>query len=332
MGKINRTLVLCLDMAGCPNRCKHCWLGELPSGKIAEEEARWAVTAFKPYFKDITFYSWLREPDFLPTYQKRWEEDCALSTIKPERFELASFYRLVRDPKYVTFLKEVGVKKVQLTFFGGKTTTDSYVGREGAYEELLQSSDLLQGNQIDPRWQIFINEENKDEIEGIIALGKKKGIKEIFVHEGSCDGNNRKLYDIRIEKDHIPEAVKPYYLDYDGVFSEAELVERLKDNEDHYLPHNEGDIVLYVTSDFNIYFNFTNPSPAWRLGNLKADPIEVIVKRAVSEEVPALELARGITIGALVRGYGDPKSKRVFSEDDFKMYVLNTYLDGKMAE
>ena len=51
----------------------------------------------------------------------------------PPRFELGSFWRLVRDPDYAGFLKEVGVNCVQRTFFGMEETTDRYVGRKGVF-------------------------------------------------------------------------------------------------------------------------------------------------------------------------------------------------------
>ena len=31
-------LSLVVDMAGCPNRCKHCWLGHMPNYKMNEED------------------------------------------------------------------------------------------------------------------------------------------------------------------------------------------------------------------------------------------------------------------------------------------------------
>ena len=114
----------------------------------------------------------------------------------------------------VAFLKEVGTKKVQLTFFGGKMTTDKYVGRKGAYQELMEATKILLRNGITPRWQFFINMENKEEILPQIKMGETMGVKEIFVHEGSCDGNNAKLYGIHIEKEAIPKELIPYYLDY----------------------------------------------------------------------------------------------------------------------
>lgn len=324
---IPKRVNLVVDMKGCPNHCRHCWLGDLPNRTLTDSDAEWIASLFRPYFKDLTFYSWLREPDFCSDYKKRWEKDCELSTKKPERFELASFYRLANDPEYVAFLKETGVKKVQLTFFGGNEITDKYVGRKGAFKDLMVSTQILLNYGIAPRWQFFINMENKDEILAQLEIGKALGIKEIFVHEGSCDGNNAKLYSIRIEKDAIPEGLIPYYLDFDSVRTEAECCALLKESKDCYLPHNKGDITLNVTSDFNVYFNFTNPSPAWCLGNLKKDPIDHIVRRAVEESVPALLLTKAMPLGRLVAKYGNPTSKKVFSLEDYKMYLLNHYLD-----
>ena len=247
--------------------------------------------------------------------------------MKPERFELASFWRLVRDPDYVIFLRQVGVKKVQLTFFGGEETTDAYVGRKGAYQELMKATMILQESGIAPRWQLFINMENKDEIMPQIEIGQRLGVPEIFVHEGSCDGNNAKLYGIRIEKGAIPKEVIPYYLDYGSIMTEAECCALLKGSKERFVPHNEGDIVLNITADGNIYFHFTNPASAWCLGNVFADPIEGIVRKAFEEDVPALRIARQIPVGELVAKYGDPDSAKVFSLDDYKMYLLNRYLD-----
>ena len=327
--KINKPLTICIDMYGCPNRCKHCWLGKLPNTAFPNGYDEFIVKLFKGYFKDITFYSWLREPDYCNNYIERWDKDNKLSSIKPVRFELASFYRIVRDQAYVKWLKSVDTKKVQLTFFGLEETTDYFVGRKGAYKELIKASRILKENDIEPRWQIFIYETNKDEVVKLLETAKKMDIKEIIIHEGSCDGNNRNNYDIRINKNNIPEEVKPYYLDYPNILSEKECIEILKDDKSYYLPHNEKDIVIYITSDLNIYFNFTNPSPAWKIGNIKDDDIDEIVRKIVEEDITALSLASTISIKELVKRYGNSNSDRVFSIDDYKMYLLNNYIEEK---
>ena len=136
---LHKPLYLVTDLYGCPNRCRHCWLGHMPNRVMEPGADAWLVDYFRPDFETVVFYSWLREPDFCDSYRARWERDNALSVGgKPERFELASFWRLVRDPDYAGFLKEVGVRQVQLTFFGLEELTDRYTGRKGAFRELLQ--------------------------------------------------------------------------------------------------------------------------------------------------------------------------------------------------
>ena len=267
-----RLLSLCVDMFGCPNRCRHCWLSHMPNRRMEEGADEWIVDLFQPYFERIEFYSWLREPDYCDDYRARWERDKALSVAAvPERFELGSFWRLVRDPEYVLFLKEVGVKCVQLTFFGLEEMTDRYVGRKGAFRELLQATEILLRHEISPRWQTFINEENKDELVKLLELSEELDLAgrckafgghfRFFVHPGSCDGENRKLYPIRIVKEHIPAALVPHFLGYEDLRSERELCERWKDDDSHFVPRGGGDIVLYVANNYDLFFNFTHMRP-----------------------------------------------------------------------
>ena len=334
----HQPLALVVDMYGCPNRCRHCWLGHMPNRRMDGDAGAWIVDYFRPFFQHIAYYSWLREPDFCDHYRERWRRDQDISVnAAPERFELASFWRLARDPDYVLFLKEVGTKRVQLTFFGLEETTDRYVGRSGAFQELLQATDILISNGIAPRWQAFINEENKEQMLPLLNLADTLRLKErcaafgeefkFFVHTGSCDGENRKLYGIRIEKGHIPEEIKPYYLDYGEVLTERECCERLRDDPSHLVYHNEDQIVLNVSNTFDVYFNFTHMAEPWRIGNLKDTAPEELVRRVVEEDIPALNAARAITLGELAARYGDAQSNRAFFLDDYKSYLLNLHVE-----
>ena len=169
----HQPLSLVVDMHGCPNRCRHCWLGHMPNRTMEEDADVWLVDYFRPWFDTIAYYSWLREPDFCVGYRERWARDNAISVnAKPERFELASFWRLVRDPDYVRFLKEVGTRKVQLTLFGLEAMTDKYIGRKDAFQEVLKATDILLENQIAPRWQAFLTEENREEVTALPDLIK----------------------------------------------------------------------------------------------------------------------------------------------------------------
>ena len=333
-----KDLSLAVDMYGCPNRCRHCWLGHMPNRKMEDGADEWIVDYFRPYFKRISFYSWLRKPDFCDDYRERWRKDIALSVqAVPERYELASFWRIVRDPEYVPFLKEVGVKTVQLTFFGLEETTDRFVGRTGAFRELVQATELLIANEIAPRWQAFLYEENKEEIVALLKLSEELHLRErcrsfgakfrFFVHTGGCDGENRKQYGIWIKKENIPEALISCYLNYESLLTERECCERLKEDATHWVHHNEKEIVLLISNTCDVFFNFTQMSKEWKIGNLKTDDREELIRRVVEEDIPALNLAGKITLGELAAKYGNLESDRAFQLNDYKDYLLNRYLE-----
>ncbi len=334
-----RKLALVVDMHGCPNRCKHCWLGHIDHSRMSDNADEFIVNYFKPFFEQITFYSWLREPDFADNYEEQWERDKELSIgAMPERFELASFYRLCRDANYVHFLKKVGVKEVQLTFFGMEEMTDKYVGRKGAFKELVISANILIDNGIIPRYQVFINAENKNDIVRLVEYLKQNHIIKkcddigipfkLFIHQGSCDGENRKLYNIRISKKDVPKELIEYYLAYDKLYSEKECCELLMNDTTHHVYHNEDLIVLNITSDFSVYYNFTNISDNWKIGNMKEETAEHLVDKIISENTFALNKAREITLGDLVKLYGNFQSERAFFLDDYKGYLLNNYVES----
>lgn len=329
---MHKQLNLAVDMYGCPNRCLHCWLGHLPNRKMDERADDFIVNYFAHFFEKIAFYSWVREPDYCADYIERWKKDIAISkNTVPQRFELASFYRIVRDEQYIPFLKSVGVKKVQLSFFGLQETQDNYVGRREAFDEVLHATDLLIDGGIVPRWQCFINEENREEIIQVLHLAEK--IKqtrcpelEFFVHEGSCDGENRKLYPIRIQKHHIPNELFPFYLDFDRRLTEQECCEILNGNSTCPEFPIGDEITLFISNEYDVYYNFTDMSKPWVIGNLKKEKPETLVHRIVEGDSFALRQAKICSWQELVNRYGDCTSEKVFSLDDYKMYLFNNFL------
>ncbi len=328
-----RQLNVAADLFGCPNRCLHCWLGHMPNRRMDEDADSFIVNYFSPFFERIAFYSWLREPDFCNDYADRWARDLAVSkNAAPERFELASFWRIVRDERYIPFLKSVGVEKVQLTLFGLPETQDRYIGRKGAYREVLDATDLLIRGGIVPRWQCFINEENREEISEVYHLYKKIRQErcpdmEFFVHEGSCEGENRKLYPIRIRKGHIPEELIPVYLNHGQILTERECLDQLsKDRTCPDFPVGE-DLTLYVSNGYDVFYNYTHMTKPWIIGNMKRERAEELVPKILAGDTDALGKLRRITWVELAGRFGDPFSERVFSPGDYRMYLVNRYLE-----
>lgn len=325
----HQQLNLVADLFGCPNRCLHCWLGHMPNRRMEDGADRFMMDYFDPYFDRIAFYSWLREPDFCDGYAERWRRDLAISkNAKPERFELASFYRIVRDEKYIPFLQSVSVKKVQLTLFGLKETQDRYVGRKGAYEEIMKATDLLISAGMIPRWQCFINEENREEIVELFRMSeaiRKKRCPELefFVHEGTCDGENRKLYPIRIRKQDIPAELIPVYLNYDELLTERECCEQLMQDREHPAFPIGDTVTLNISNGYDVFYNYTNMTTPWIIGNLKQDHPEELVSRVMAGDVPAIRAAEKCSWAELAEKYGDPSSDRAFSLEDYRMYLIN---------
>ena len=52
-----KKLSLVVDMYGCPNRCKHCWLGHMPNHKMADKTDELLIEYFKPYFEKTAYES-----------------------------------------------------------------------------------------------------------------------------------------------------------------------------------------------------------------------------------------------------------------------------------
>ena len=334
----NRKLVILLDMFGCPNRCKHCFVGHSPNLKIDDDSDIKVVNYFKPFFDEIKFYSWTREPDYTEDFESRWIKDCDISiNSKPQRFELASFYKIVREPEYVKFLKKVGTKKVQISFFGLEENTDYFIGRKGAFKELLKATEILIDNEIAPRYQVFINKKNKNEIIKLIHLTEELGLKErcqkfgqefkLFINEGSPDGENRKLMDLRIDFEDIDKELISYYFDYENLKTESDFVEALK-HDDTYLKYEYKDeMVLYISNTFDVYYNFTEMSPKWKIGNLINENKDELMRKILNLDVEAINIAKKTPISYLINEYGDSNSKKVFSRNDYLHYLLLLHLD-----
>ena len=94
------------------------------------------------------------------------------------------------------------------------------------------------------------------------------------------------------------------------------------------MPHNDKEIVLNITSNFDVYYNFTHISPNWKIGNIKNDNQHELIQKIINEDTFALNHARNITLKELVLRYGDRNSNKLFSLDDYKSYLLNCYIDS----
>ena len=341
-------IIVALDMGGCPNKCKHCWLGHSPNGHLQKNDLYYVAEEFKKITNNLEIFSWYREPDFLNDYKELFEIENELSSerIVPH-FELLSYWRAVRDKKYVPWLKELGVNACQLTLWGGREKTDYYSGRIGAFDEIIETINILLDNKIVPRIQIIVNKDNINDLktieEIIISMNIENRCKEmcekfsVFIHQGSCDGENMKNYSVWVTPDDIysiPEMIVSHTLEHSkkdrimDVFgiTEQKLFEKLVDNNNtiDYVSENP---VFYVDKEFNVYPNITNTSSYWLLGNLKKDGVENIITNYKGNKSIAQNISITEPICELTKKIGNNKSQRLFGENDYKIYLINKYCE-----
>lgn len=139
--------------------------------------------------------------------------------------------------------------------------------------------EVLLQNRIAPRIQVFVNKENLGELAQVEALVRDLDLEarcrafgedfDLFLHPGSCDGENEKLYDIRVtpeDLEKIPPALAARTLRYlqreslQQVFGRTEqalCAELRADASTASLA--EPNPVFYVDAAFDVYPNFTAP-------------------------------------------------------------------------
>jgi len=344
-------LTVCLDMAGGPNHCRHCWLGHHKNMRLTADELRFVAEAFRPFSESLEVASWFREPDYLDNYKELWRLENELSNIRTvAHWDLCSFWRAVRDPDYVPWLASLGVKACQLTLFGGREMTDYYTGRRGAYDEIVRTIDFLIGNGIAPRIQAFLFRDNADDLQSVVDLIADMELEErcaaigrpfaAFVHQGSCDGTNaerNRLYKLRATPEDvakIPPLLVQHSLRHWNVEtlqeifgqSEQELFAKLKDDRSTKSLVSDSP-VFYVNNRFNVYPNHSEPSPHWCLGNLKTDGAEAVVTNYKASKSAAQSERLTVPISEMVRKCGDSNGKGLFGVSDYEMYILSRYLE-----
>ena len=64
MNKIKK-LSIVFDMHGCPNRCKHCWIGHMNNKQMNNDDLIFVANFFNNVCDNFEIYSWMREPVML---------------------------------------------------------------------------------------------------------------------------------------------------------------------------------------------------------------------------------------------------------------------------
>ncbi|MDR2167118.1 MAG: hypothetical protein LBE35_04615 [Clostridiales bacterium] len=73
---------------------------------------------------------------------------------------------------------------------------------------------------------------------------------------------------------------------------------------------------IAINADFDAFPNIAEPAEWWRLGNLKKDGADAIIKAFRDETTPGAKANREIPIRDLARKYGVLRSKKLYRKED----------------
>ena len=338
-------LSVTVDMAGCPNNCRHCWLGKQKNGNMAPWEFRKIATQFMDWrdensnaIKKLGFATWHREPDFHNNYRELWELEKELSSPgMVKRFELLSIWRLARDKSYARWAAEAfqthaenGVATCQVSFFGMEETTDWGVNRKGAFQDSITATNRLIEAGIAPRWQLFATKRGLGDFEEFTrliykldlfkrceAIGRKF---EVFINSFSPEGNGFHIDHETLEEGDlakIPQGLVDICRDGIKHFGRPEYVLLDELSKDDSPPNLSANIhCISINAEYDAYPNIAEIAPWWRLGNLKTDGADAIIKAYRDETPPGMKANREIPISELARQYGVKSSKKLYDKSD----------------
>jgi len=345
------TIGLALDMFGCPNRCRHCWLGKAAGRRMSEDDLRWVAEQFRafrcpgedsPAWRQLRVSTWFREPDFSPDYRRLYELENELSDLPSQRaeWELLSIWRAARDPEYAEWACSIGVRVCQISFFGLEKATDWGHRRRGAFRDALIATERLLEAGIRPRWQWFFTKRIIPDLPGLIALTEELRLKQrcealggpftLFLHCPAPHGEAFHIEHLRptvADLDKIPAWLREQSEQHRLGLAEGDLVCQLREEYSPVRDRTPGDPWLGIMPNFDVHPIWDEITPASRLGNLKADGLYSIIDALENDRTPLLQATCHIPVSELACRFGRPHGRRIYTPSDLKSRLAHMWAE-----
>jgi hypothetical protein len=345
-------LGIAVDLKGCPNRCRHCYLGSPAKGTLSSDDFRWAVGQFREFvssgenttqIRRLAVASWCYEPDYAENYRDLYEIEKELGDTGPYRYELLSVWRLARDASYAGWAKEIGPDTCQISFFGMEETTDWFYRRKGAFRDALTATERLLEVGMKPRWQLFLTTRVIREMADFLKMVERLRLRErvaalggrfdLFLHTPGPDGCavgietiRPTLRELKALPAEIVETARAYFGEQELRWRmESELLSEIARDGDGfpYAYSNPERLWMVIKSNWDVFTNVAACDEWWKIGNLRADSVATIVERFTGNDCPGLHTIYSVPPGELAERYGNPEGERIYSSKDdlLSLYV-----------
>jgi hypothetical protein len=347
---------IAFDLCGCPNRCRHCWLGRASRSHMDLSQAIQVFRRAQEHVKDgrqrphlerVQFFgSHFREPHYCPNYREIREIELELNggVDYAASWELLSIWRLARDPEYARWAYGIGKRKCQIALFGVGATNDWGYRRRGAHADIVTATQRLMEVGIQPRWQVFLTKRGLPELGSILRLVDELQIRErlsgmglefeLILNAMTPAGEARSIDHLRLTPEDIKLipgelidaterfAKKPFVLK-----TEAQWIEEILGRPDEPLGMEyPPDLWFLITPEWQVFPNTGSLEPWWSLGTYGDGDITEAFAAYVADSPPAMRAGTTLRLHDTVLRCGDRQSDRLYDcESDLRWLWLERY-------
>ena len=302
---------------------------------MPHQEMRWIVEQFRelrkddhPFFAEISVNLWCMEPDYRDDYRLLWDLGGKLGDVNRDRGHggLLSIWRIPRDDTYLTWVKEKGVRRCQITLFGADKTHDRFMGRRGAFNECIEVMRRLVEANIAVQWLLIFTKAIIPDPGELFCLAEELRLPEEYnrllghnwrpaLTDVSPMGRGWHLEHLRpssSDLEHLPAAlVESDRIELWVKDTEAECTRMFLDGklEQEGAPET---LWLHIDSSFNVFPQFGRLEPWYCLGNLRSDGAAQVIENYVLDRTPGQHARFAIGPQVLAERYGNPRSELLY--------------------
>jgi hypothetical protein len=158
---------------------------------------------------------------------------------------------------------------------------------------------------------------------------------EVFVHPAAPDGEAFNIEHLRPTTailSAIPEYLAEKTRQHHGAATLEECLgkaeqgwmdELLHDNEPHATYADT--LAFMVTPELDVFSNLGEPMPWWKLGNLRSEGIDRIMRHFENDEAPGLHANFHVPVSQLAQAYGRQDSKLLYTRGDLILRWLRMW-------
>jgi hypothetical protein len=203
-----------------------------------------------------------------------------------------------------------------------------------------------------PRWQVFLTKKLIPEIGDLLRLVDRLKLKDkvrslggdfaLFMHTPGPDGEARKIEHLRPTLEDmasIPGEIiessrkhlKRKQLKAEQLWhTEGELVSQILSEEEKFpYAYSYPEILcFYIKNNWEVFSNMGTLEPWWKLGNLKADAVELIFDKFENHRPLGLKTIFTISPKELAKRFGNAKSRLIYTNrDDLEALFVAKYCE-----